>query len=306
MRLCMEWRHLNFDWNHVRAFLATADQGSLSAAARVTGTTQPTLGRQVTALEETLGVELFSRAGRGLSLTPAGLQLVEHARAMAESALRFSRVAAGQSLSLDGPIRISAGEVIAAYWLPPIVADIRALHPGIQIQIVASNLVSDLGGREADIALRNFRPTQADLIARKVREDRAYLYATPAYLRALGDPQTLEQLSAAEFIAFDETDVFMNGLNALGLRLGPESFPWVSANQQVQWALVTQGSGIGVMMDSIGDADPRVVRVMPDRISFPVAVWLTSHRDVRTSQRVRTVFDLLANALTDPTRHNAV
>lgn len=302
----MEWRHLNFDWNHVRAFLATADQGSLSAAARVTGTTQPTLGRQVTALEETLGVELFSRAGRGLSLTPAGLQLVEHARAMAESALRFSRVAAGQSLSLDGPIRISAGEVIAAYWLPPIVADIRALHPGIQIQIVASNLVSDLGGREADIALRNFRPTQADLIARKVREDRAYLYATPAYLRALGDPQTLEQLSAAEFIAFDETDVFMNGLNALGLRLGPESFPWVSANQQVQWALVTQGSGIGVMMDSIGDADPRVVRVMPDRISFPVAVWLTSHRDVRTSQRVRTVFDLLANALTDPTRHNAV
>lgn len=293
----MEWRHLAFDWNHVRAFLATADEGSLSAAARATHTTQPTIGRQIAALEAELGVELFSRAGRGLTLTPTGLQLIEHARAMADSALRFSRVAAGHSLSLDGPIRISSGEVIAAHWLPPIVAKIRALYPGIQIQIVATNLVSDLGGREADIALRNFRPTEGDLVARKVREDRAYLYATPGYLNAIGNPQTFEQLSTAEFVAFDESDVFMNGLNALGLKLTPRSFPWVSANQQVQWALITQGSGIGVMMESIGDADARVVRVLPEQISFPVALWLTSHRDVRTSQRVRTVFDLLAEAL---------
>lgn len=293
----MDWRHLGFDWNHVRAFLATVDEGSLSAAARATGTTQPTLGRQISALEAELGVELFSRTGRGLSLTPTGLQLVEHARAMADGALRFSRVAAGNSSLLDGPICISAGEVIAAHWLPPIVGEIRALHPGIQIQIVATNLVSDLGGREADIALRNFRPTQSDLVARKIREDRGYLYATPAYLASLGDPQTFEQLSNAEFVAFDQTDVFMNGLNAIGLNLTHKSFPWVCANQQVQWALVTQGSGIGVMMESIGDADTRVVRVMPDQISFPVALWLTSHREVRTSQRVRTVFDHLANAL---------
>jgi DNA-binding transcriptional LysR family regulator len=251
----------------------------------------------VAAIESELGIELFSRTGRGLSLTPAGLQLVEHARAMAESALRFSRVAAGHSSLLDGPICISAGEVVAAHWLPPIVSQIRALHPGIQIQIVATNAVSDLSGREADIALRSFRPTQSDLVARKVREDRAYLYASPAYLESLGNPQTLEQLSRAEFVAFDETDVFMNGLNAMGLTLTPKSFPWVSANQQVQWALVTQGSGIGVMMESIGDADARVVRVMPERIAFPVALWLTSHREVRTSHRVRTVFDLLASSL---------
>lgn len=293
----MEWKHLSFDWNHVRAFLATVEEGSLSAAARATRTTQPTLGRQITALEAALGVDLFSRAGRGLTLTPTGLELIEHARAMATDALRFSRVAAGQSLSLDGPVCISAGEVTAAHVLPPIVAAIRKLHPGIQIRIVATNLVSDLGSREADIALRNFRPKDNDLVTRKLREDRAYLYATPDYLKSLGNSPTLDHLSNAEFVAFDESEAFMDGLNALGLKLTPEHFPWVAANQQVQWALITQGSGIGVMMESIGDADPRVVRVLPDQLFFPVALWLTSHREVRTSQRVRTVFDFIANAL---------
>ena len=125
----------------------------------------------------------------------------------------------------------------------------------------------------------------------------AYLYATPAYLESLGNPVDLDGLSNAEFIAFDETDVFMKGLNAMGLNLAPSNFPWVCANQQVQWALITQGSGIGVMMEQIGDADGRVVRVLPEHVSFPVATWLTSHREVRTSRRVRVVFDILVERL---------
>lgn len=293
----MDWRHLDFDWNRARAFLATADEGSFSAAARALGTTQPTIGRQVTALEEELDVVLLERVGRGIALTPTGLELVEHVRAMAEAALRFSRVAAGQSLTLDGPICISASEVIAAHVLPPIVAEIRTAHPGIEIEIVATNQVSDLGRREADIALRSFKPSELDLVAKKVRDDVAYLYATPAYLSSIGSPKDLDALSLADFVAFDQTDVFMKGLNALGMSLTTESFPWVSANQHVQWALITQGSGIGVMMEQIGDADPCVVRVLPDLISFPVATWLTSHREVRTSRRVRVVFDMLADAL---------
>lgn len=295
----MEWQHLAFDWNHVRALLATAQEGSLSAAARALGTTQPTVGRQVSAFEAELGVALFARQGRGLRLTPAGLALVEYARGMAEHALRLSRVAAGHSVVLDGPVAISASEVIAAHILPPIVAGIRARYPGIQIQIVATNQVSDLGGREADIAIRNFRPTQPELVARKVREDRGYLYATPAYLESIGNPSSVQALTDAhaEYVAFDETAGLMTGLRALGLMVSADDFPWVSANQHVQWALITQGSGIGVMMAEVGDADPRVVRVVPEQISFPVPIWLTSHSEVRTSHRVRTVFDLLGDAL---------
>lgn len=293
----MDWPKGEFDWNRARAFLATADEGSFSGAARLLGTTQPTVGRQVTALEEELDVVLFERVGRGLSLTPTGLELVEPLREMAEAAQRFSRIATGQSLSLDGPICISAGEVTAVYTLPPIVAEIRRLHPGIRVEIIATNQVSDLGRREADIAVRSFRPSEPDLVSRKVREDMAYLYATPDYLRSIGDPADMEALSQAEFVAFDETDVFMKGLNAMGLRLTPRSFPWVCANQQVQWSLITQGSGVGVMMAAIGDADARVVRVLPEQIRFPVAMWLTSHREVKTSRRVRVVFDILADRL---------
>ena len=115
----MDWEHTAFDWALIRAFLATAEHGSFSAAARATGSTQPTIGRQVTALEEELGVVLFERVGRGLALTPTGLELVEHARVMREAALSLSRVAAGQSLSLDGPVCISASEILSTFRGPP-------------------------------------------------------------------------------------------------------------------------------------------------------------------------------------------
>src|SRR5690606_23492461 len=197
----MDWQQSAFDWALVRAFLATAEHGSFSAAARATESTQPTIGRQVTALEEELGVVLFERVGRGLVLTPTGLELAEHARAMGEAALRLSRVAAGQSLSLDGPVSISASEVISTYLLAPILSDIRARHPGIQLEVVATNQTSDLARREADIALRNFRPQEPDLVARKVRRDEGYLYATREYLCSLGNPRTLEELSRGDFIA---------------------------------------------------------------------------------------------------------
>lgn len=288
---------MGFDWALIRAFLATAEQGSFSAAARAIDSTQPTVGRQVTALEEELGVVLFERLGRGLTLTPTGLELVEHARSMGEAALRLSRVAAGQSLSLDGPVCISAGEVISTYLLPPILAAIRRCQPGIQLELVVTNQTSDLARREADIALRNFRPEETELVARKVRQDVGYLYATPEYLSSLGNPKTLKELEGGEYVAFDHSDVMIKGLAKMGLHLSPSNFAWVTGSQMVQWALITRGSGIGVMMAVVGDADPRVVRVMPEELSFPFATWLTSHREIRTNRRIRLVFDLLAEAL---------
>lgn len=295
----MDWSHVAFDWNRARAFLATADEGSFSAAARALSSTQPTVGRQVAALEEELGVALFERVGRGLELTPTGLELVEHVRAMAAAAQRLSRVAAGQSLELDGPIVVSAGEVVATYVLPPILGAVRDAYPGIVVEIVATNQVSDLARREADIALRNVAPADPDLVARKVRDDVGYLYATPAYLTSLGEPTTLQELARGDFIAFDDTDTMRDVLVGMGLPITADHFRWICASQNVQWRLVTQGSGIGVMLAAIGDAEPRVVRVLPEQLRFPVPMWLTSHREVRTSRRVRIVFDLLAEALSN-------
>lgn len=300
----MDWRRVSFDWNHVRAFLVTAEEGSFSEAARALGIAQPTIGRQVAALEQELGVTLFERAGRGLALTPTGLALVEHVRAMSEAAVRVSRVATGQAVALEGPICISASEIIAAYLLPPLVARLRRRHPGIEVEIIASNAPQDLQHREADIALRNFRPTEPDLIARKIRDSEAHLYASLRYLKKIGPNITRETLSRATFIGFNREDTLRKGLAALGLALDAENFPLLCANQHVQWALVREGAGIGIMMAEIGDAEPTVRRVLADLPPIPIPTWLVTHRDVRTSQRVRVVADFLARGLASSSHSN--
>lgn len=167
MHICIDWRSVKFDWNKARAFLITAKEGSLSAASRALGMAQPTLGRQVDGLEQELGIVLFERVGRGLKLTPSGLELLTHVRDIGEAAGRVSMTALGQSQALEGTISISASETYAAVLLPPIVAKLRVLEPGIQVEIVVANHASDLRRREADIAIRNFRPTEPDLIAKR-------------------------------------------------------------------------------------------------------------------------------------------
>lgn len=297
MRFCMDWRSVNFDWNRARAFLVTAEEGSLSAAARALGMAQPTLGRQVDALEEELGVVLFERVGRGFVLTPSGQELLEHVRSMGEAANRISLTAAGRAQAIEGTICISASEVVAAMVLPPILAKLRKREPGIRIEIVASVKASNLKRREADIAIRNFAPSEPDLIAKKLRDAKARLYATPGYLKRLGNPKRPEDLSRADFISIDGSGVFMNGLNALGLSLSERNFPFMTENYLVMWELVKQGLGIGILDGSIGDREPLVVRALPDLPPFMFPVWLVTHRELNTTRRVRVVFDLLAQEL---------
>jgi DNA-binding transcriptional LysR family regulator len=299
MHFCMDWRAVRFDWNHARAFLVSAEEGSFSSAARALGMSQPTVGRQVASLEEELGVTLFERIGNTLELTTAGLDLIEHARAMGEAATRVSLRAAGQSLSIDGTVCITASELIAAYILPPILGRLRRTHPGIEIEIVASNSARDLRRREADIAIRNFASTQPELIAKKVADRHARLYASPEYLERIGNPSTLADLSRAEFFGFDRTDAMVDGLRALGLDITHENFPIVTSNHLVQWELAKQGAGICIVMDQVGDAEPRVRRVLPHLAPLPVPIWVTAHRELRTSRRMRVVFDLLAEALAE-------
>ena len=290
----MDWRSVTFDWNRARAFLVTAEEGSLSAAARALGMAQPTLGRQVTALERELGVALFERVGRGLALTPSGLELVEHVRAMGDAASRVSLAASGQSQSIEGTICISATEVYAAFVLPPIVETLRRSAPGITIEIVASNAVSDLRRREADIAIRHARPTDQDLIAKRMPDDAAQLYATPAYLDRIGNPRSFAAFSRADFIGFDQNQPLLDGLNAMGFALTGRNFPVLTGSHLVHWALVKQGVGVGVMPLQVGDAEPSVTRALPDMDPFEIPVWLVAHRELNTSRRVRLVFDLLA------------
>ncbi|MGI1661302.1 LysR family transcriptional regulator [Palleronia sp. KMU-117] len=293
----MDWRAVTFDWNRARAFLVTAEEGSLSAAARALGMSQPTLGRQVAALEAELGVALFERVGKGLELTPGGVELLSHVRSMGEAAQALALGASGRTQAIEGEICLTASEVYAAHLLPPVLGRLRAEHPGIEVEVLASNAMTDLRRREADIAVRNVRPTQNDLVARRLPDDEARLYAAPGYLDRIGRPRTSEELARAEFIGFDRTNVLITHLRDRGLPLERRNFPILSQSQLVQWEMVKAGLGIGIFPTWIGDAEPRVERVDAgvEPITFPV--WLVAHREVRTSARVRIVFDMLAEEI---------
>ncbi len=300
MLFCMDWRTVRFDWNRAKAFLVTAEEGSLSAAARALGMAQPTLGRQVSALEQELGVVLFERVGRGFTLTPSGLELLDHVRSMGDAANRVALTAAGQSQSLEGTVCIAASETYSAMLLPPILAKLRRSEPGLHLEVVASSSPSDLRRREADIAIRNFAPREPDLVAKKIRDVPARLYATPGYLERIGNPRTPDDLRQADFIGLDRTGTFLRGLNALGLSLTERNFPIMTESYVVMWELVKHGLGIGILDGNLGDAEPRVRRALPDFEPFLFPIWLVAHRELNTSRRVRVVFDLLAEELALP------
>jgi DNA-binding transcriptional LysR family regulator len=237
--------------------------------------------------------------GKSLELTEAGGDLLEHVRTMEEAAARVSLLAEGRSVKLEGTVRIAASGTLGAFILPPIVAELRGTHPGIELELVLSNQSSDIVRREADIAIRNYRPDEPDLVARKVRDHRAFLYATPRYLDSIGRPTTPAALSEhGQIFGFDNTALMVKVLNAQGYALRPGSFAVRTEDHLVQWAMCLQGMGMCVMMEEVGEAEPRVEKVLPDfppPVGFPT--WITSHRDLRSSRRIRVVFDLLVERL---------
>jgi DNA-binding transcriptional LysR family regulator len=286
-----------FDWNQLRGFLATAEAGSLSAAARKLGLTQPTLSRQVAALEASLGVTLFERVGKTLMLTATGVELLDHAKAMGGAADALSLAATGRSQDAEGIVSISASDGMAAFILPRIVKRIVLEAPRIAIEVVASNALSDLRRREADIAIRHVRPDQPDLIGKLIREATAGFYASEEWVAKNGRPMTAKEAQTARFVGYDRTGQFANHLRGLGLSVGADQFPVMTDNSVANWELVRQGLGIGVMMDDIAAVTSGVVRVLEDVVPVTFPVWLVTHRELHTSRRIRVVFDMLAEEL---------
>jgi DNA-binding transcriptional LysR family regulator len=291
----MDWKSVKFDWNRARAFLVTAEEGSLSAAAKALGMAQPTLGRQVDALEEELGVILFERLGRGLTLTPSGHELLSHVRGMGEAASQMSLAATGRSEALEGSICITATEVTAIYDLAPIIAKLRKIHPGVEVEVAASDDSKDLRRREADIAMRNYRPKENDLVARKIGDEVAMLYASAEYIEKYGVPTKLRDLRNHKFVGFDGSDEMVKQLASIGLEISDENITVRAGNHMVHWELTKAGVGIGIMPERVGDLEPKVRSLMPSFRKMAYPVWLVAHRELHTSRRVRTVFDFIAS-----------
>ena len=287
----------NLDWNQLKAFLETAETGSLSAAARKLGLTQPTLSRQVAAIEQRMGVTLFERVGKAMALTPTGLDLLEHARAMGAAAEALGLAATGRSQAVGGVVSVSATDAVAAIMLPPLVRQLREQEPGIAIEVIPSNAVSDLLRREADIAIRHVKPEQPELIARLIREATAYFYASEDWVRAHGQPRSAKDATHLPFVGSDRSGRYLAYLRMHGLPLNEGNFSCYADHTVAHWALVQQGMGIGAMMEEIALATPGMVRVLDDLPPVRFPIWLVTHRELRTSPRIRVVFEALAQGL---------
>ncbi len=285
------------DWNLARAFCATADAGSMSAAARRLGLTQPTLSRQVAALEAGLGVTLFERIGKRLVLTTVGLGLLDHARAMSAAADSFALAAAGQSQDLTGGVSISATDAVSVHILPNVVARLRHQAPCLAITVVATDALSDLRRREADIAIRHLRPTEPELIGRLIGDMKAHLYAAESWTACHGAPQSAADLVDADFLAFDPVDRFRTHLGDWGVPITTGQCRIISDNAVVLWEMLRRGLGVGMMLEEVASRMPDLVRLLPDRPAVPVPVWLVTHRELHTSSRIRLVFDIVAEEL---------
>ena len=286
-----------FDWSLVRSFLAALDAGSLLGASRRLSTSQPTAGRHIAELESQLGLLLFERTGRGLIPTATALKLADSARAMEAGALALARSVSGAQVRVSGTVRITASQPVACYLMPPVLAEMRRALPDVQVELEASNLVSNLLRREADIALRMVRPNQATLVARKIGLVPVGAYASHDYIARRGAPLKPTDLLSHELIGYDKGEDILRGFKRFGESATREAFALRSDDLIVQWTAVQAGLGIGFVANYLARNDPSVVRILHALPLPELPMWLTVHREIRTNSRIRAVFDFLAKAL---------
>ena len=257
------------------------------------------------ALEARLGIVLFERIGKSLQLTGAGRELLEHVRAMGEAAQHVSLTAAGQSQTIAGSVSITASDLFAAHTLPEVLGKLRKMAPNLEIDVVATNDISDLQRREADIAIRHIRPDQPELIARLVAEATASFYASRLYLESRGRPRSPADLARHDMISFGDIGQMLSYLDKMDIALSRDNFRLNSASGVAAWQMAVGGLGIAIMSDDVAGRTPDMERLFPNMAPIIFPVWLATHRELHTSRRIRLVYDLLAEFLSDRLRGSA-
>jgi DNA-binding transcriptional LysR family regulator len=269
------------NWEWYRSFVAVLDTGSLSAAGRAMGLTQPTVGRHIDSLETALSLKLFTRSFDGFAPTDAALELKPYA---AGSGVR-------------GTVRLTASEVVGVEVLPPILAALREAHPALVIELVLSNKVDDLLRRDADIAVRTVRPAQDALIARRVGGIELGLYAHKRYLAAHGTPKTIADLQRHAVIGYDTETAWIRQIQQQTGSFARASLALRTDSDVAQLAAIRAGFGIGGCQARLAARDPALVRVLKSAFSLTMDTWIAMHEDLRDSARCAVTFAALATGL---------
>jgi DNA-binding transcriptional LysR family regulator len=284
---------MDLDWNLIRSFVSVAESGSLIAAARRVGVSQPALGRHIDELERDLGLTLFVRGRAGMRLTDAGMALLEDARAIRRDVDHLLLRAAVRSDSVSGPVRIAASQVMAVYVLPAILARLKQAEPGLEIELVADNAIANLLARDADIAIRMARPVQNDLIAQKIGDLALGCFAHRDYVARRGAPASLAELTGHDLVGYDRVSRIIDAMSQFGVTLERSGFAFRTDDEVAQWELVRAGAGVGFAQMAVAAGDPNLERLLGDLPLPRLPLWLAAHQDLRTSRRIRRVQDFL-------------
>ncbi|WP_282606966.1 LysR family transcriptional regulator [Pelagibius sp. Alg239-R121] len=282
------------EWDGLRDFVAVAEAGSLSAGAKRLKVSQPTVSRRIGALEAHLKTRLFDRVPRGLELTEAGEDLLQRVRRMELEALAIERFALGTDAAPEGAVRISVIELFAE-WLAEEFTAFAKTYPKIRIELIVDNASANMVRREADIAVRMFRPDQPDLVARRVGEHGLGFFAAPGYLAARGTPARFRDLREHDIVGFDEAAIVSKTAKAMD-RLAPrERYVFRSNGLMVQVAAMKAGIGVGGTSAFLAERQGGLVRVLADKANIMQEIWLVTHVDLRRSARIRATMDFLAS-----------
>ncbi|MCF4099424.1 LysR family transcriptional regulator [Maritalea mediterranea] len=285
------------DWFLWRSFLAVMDEGSLSAAARKLGASQPTIGRHIEELETSLNVVLFDRTGRGLNPTALAHQMLNSVRSAKSALAEAQLLASGSTQMLDGTVRITASQILFHHILPGILKKARETYPTIQLELVPSDSAENLLLREADIAIRMFRPSQLDVVAKKVGAVPLGACAHQSYLDRHGAPKTISDLYEHELLGLDRQEDIIKVARSIGFELRREHFAIRTDSQTVIWEMVKAGLGISFAQLSLIDATQGMVRLVPELQIPPMEMWVAAHKEVHRARRIRVIYDLLAKEL---------
>ena len=280
------------EWSDLRIFLAIAREGTLGAAARRVGQTQPTMGRRLQALERALGHRLFQRTRDGFVLTDEGAAVLSHAERMEEEVLAFQRELTGQEKQLDGMLRLTSSDWFAEYMLAPVLADFSKQYPRVIVELLTDSHLFSLARREADLAFR-IRPfDEADIVSRKLLRMPYGVYAVADYPRPeAGDG------SGASLIVMNVAFGSMPEIAWLQRLLPKANIGFRSNARSVQARACQQGIGLAVLPRPLGDALENLQRI--DLGDEPPArdTWVGYHRDMRRLARLRALMDIVVDRL---------
>lgn len=275
------------DWDDLRYFLAVAREGSLSAAAHALGVTQPTVGRRMTALQRRLGAKLFSPTATGQLLSSSGRRLLPHAERMEVEGLAAERATSGRDAGLRGRVRVTASEWLIGAVLGPMLRPFIALHPELELELVADVRHLSLPRGEADVAIRPSRFEQQEVIQREVAVVAFGLYASDGYLLERGTPDFAEQCAGHRLIAMSESLTKVPDVAWLPQVAARAGIVVRTNGREPMARMAAAGIGIACLPRFLGDATPNL-RHLPTPSPAPERqLWLGSHRDVRAVPRVR-------------------